>query len=305
LVLKKRGKEKREDKTKIVNLFVPIDELKLHEVDALAFGIKGGKENVFITSKGLLLAATTKEFSWSRIKPLSDNWYRLVAFKNLDLTEYHLNVIEDYCVPLGTYFIPGSIVDHTTGMKVLDTPPSGEYFDAVWGSGEKMGVRNLRGKPSSFVVITDRKEVKCKLWGEEFSSNLMILRRGQLDTQYTLMFQLERKAISNVWWPLQRIKVLADQYVQGTLAYINSTLGIIHMLGERLETRGLWLEFKKGQLMKLPIPAFERLDSRELARTLEENGLFETDKISLLRIRDYLSRMAGLEKKYGTHQVCA
>lgn len=303
LVLRKRRKERGKAKTKIVNLFIPTDELKLHEVDALTYGIKAGRRTIVLAGKRPTIVATTREFKWKLVRSLEDDWYRLVAFKNLDLTEHHLNVIENYCVPLSTYFTPGSVVDHTSGLEVLDYAPESEYYDAVWGSGGKSGIRTLKGAPHHFVVITNKSKIKCKLWGDDYASNLMILRRGQLDTQYTLMHQLDRSAVSNVWWPLHPAKHLKEEYTTAILAFMNSTLGIIHMLGERLETRGLWMEFKKGQLMKLPIPAFEKLGSRKLKRIFPENNVSYITTARLPKIRDYIRTMGNLEARLGNYRA--
>lgn len=298
LVLRKGAKEKTEAKTKIVSLFTQIDELKLHEIDALAYSIKAGTKSVILPGGNLKFAATTREFDWVVIKSLADNWYRLVAFKNLDLTEHHINVIKNYCVPLGSYFIPGSVVDHRSGLVILDKP-EGEYYDAVWGSGEKAGIRMLEAEPHHFVVVMNRNEVRCNLWEEGYASNLMILRRGQLDTQYTLMFKLDKNAVSNVWWPLHPTKKLNRAQTTAALTFMNSTLGIIHVLGERLETRGLWMELKKGQLMELPIPAFGKLRSRKLKSIFQENDLSGATMASFPKIGDYIQRMANLEAKVG------
>ncbi len=301
LVLRKDGKDKSDAKTRIVNLLTQIDELKLHEIDALAFGIKTGKEKVILPGKGPSTIATTRELNWYSVKPLSDNWYRLAAFKNLELTEHHLNIVDNYCTPLSSCFTIGSVVDHTDGL-VVSNKPQGEGYNAVWGSGEKAKIKKIRDTPHHFVVITDRDSVKCNIWREEFASKLMILRRGQLDTQYTLMFMLDKNAVSNVWWPLHPVDKLKPAHVLSTLAFMNSTLGLIHILGERLETRGLWMELKKGQLTNLPLPAFEKLGVRNLKRILKKNGLSITNIASLPKIRDYVARMAVLEAKFGSYK---
>jgi len=303
LVLRKRKKGSAKIQTEIVNLFVSIDDLKLHEVDALAYSIKARKKGIIFPGKKQPLIATTKEFNWDRVENLVDNWYRLVAFKNLDLTEHHLDIVEKYCTPLKTFFSPGSVVDHTSGFEVLEHAPPGEYYDAVWGSGEKTGITTLQATPQRFIVITSKSDVKCRLWEKEYASNLMILRRGQLDTQYALMFELDRKAVSNVWWPLHTSKKVKKEHITAIVTFVNSILGIVHMLGERLETRGLWMEFKKGQLMKLPIPDFRRLSPKQLSGVFEENGLTEVTFASLPNVRDYVTKMANLEATLGNHKA--
>lgn len=295
LVLRKRKKNSEKIMTQVINIFEAIDALKLHEIDALAYGIKNKKTNI-VLPRNQPLVATTKSFNWERVENLVDNWYRLVAFQNLSLTEYHLNFIEKFCVPFKTFFSIGSVVDHTTGFKVFKRRPTGEHFAAVWGSGEKSGNKTLEASPQHFIIVEDKSKVKCKLWEKKYSGNLMILRRGQLDTQYALMFKVGENAVSNVWWPLVSNKKTSEEYIKAAMVYVNSTFGIIHMLGERLETRGLWIEFKKGQLSKIPIPNFNRLDKKQL------NDLFRIEKLeeylnqSLPSIRDYLSKMAELEE---------
>lgn len=297
LVLKKTDDESN-PKTKIVNLLAPIDELKLQEIDALIHSIKEGKKAVVLPARSLKVLATTREFDWEVVEPLASNWYRLVAFKNLDLTEHHLNVVRNFCIPLDSYFVLGSVVDHKSGL-VVSEKPEGEYYNAVWGSGEKAGVKRVEDTPPDYVVVINKNAVRCNLWKEGYSSNIMILRRGQLDTQYTLTFMLDEKAVSNVWWPLHPTKKMKDSHIKAVLTFINSTLGIIHILGERLETRGLWMELKKGQLTELPIPAFKRLSTRKLDEIFEENDLSSATTMQLTKIRDYIRKMADLETETG------
>ena len=59
LVLRKRKKGKTKTQTEIINLFVPIDELKLHEIDSLSYGIRAKKTNIVIPGNIQSIAATT------------------------------------------------------------------------------------------------------------------------------------------------------------------------------------------------------------------------------------------------------
>jgi hypothetical protein len=296
LVLKKRKKGTAKILTEVVSMFEAVDGMKLHEIDALAYGIKAKKTNIVLAGRSQPVVASTKSFNWDRVENLVDNWYRLVAFQNLELTEHHLKIVEKLCTPLKTFFTLGSVVDHSNGFEVIKNRPASDYFAAVWGSGEKTGFNVLKASPEHFVIVTDKSIVKCKLWEKKYSSTLMILRRGQLDTQYALMFELDVKAISNVWWPLIPSKKLNDLYIKAVVIFVNSTLGIIHMLGERLETRGLWMEFKKGHLTKLPIPDFRKIEKGKLDQILTENQMDEAFSGSLPSIRDYITAMAEIEK---------
>ena len=301
LVLKKR-RGKKENETCIVNLFLPIEGLKLHEIDALAHGIRTRSNAVVLPRENLSVAANTRWFSWERVKSSVDNWYRLVAFKNLELTEHHLNVMT-YCVPLNTYFKIGSEVDHSGGFEVLANVPAGVYYYAVWGSGKKIGFKSIRGTPHSFLVVTNKREVQCKFWQEGYASKLMLLRRGQLDTQYPLMFKLDKETVSNVWWPLYPTRQIKKEHVTAIIVFLNSIFGLIHLLGERLETRGLWMEFKKGQLTNLQLPAVESLSLAQLRKIFRENELRKVEEAPLTQIREYITQMCELETRTSSFEA--
>jgi hypothetical protein len=152
-------------------------------------------------------------------------------------------------------------------------------------------------------VITDKNNLICKIWEKEFSGKLMILRRGQLDTQHVLMFKLSKEAISNVWWPLKVTNKVSDKLTKALLVFVNSTLGIVHMLGERLETRGLWIEFKKGQLTQLPLPDFRKIRKKILLQLFRENNLNEAICAPLPSVREYVTKMSGLEARSGSYEA--
>jgi hypothetical protein len=67
------------------------------------------------------------------------------------------------------------------------------------------------------------------------------------------------------------------------------------MLGERLETRGLWVEFKKGQLIKLPIPDFRKIDQGQLREIFQKGHLDDFFATPLPSVRDYIKAMANIE----------
>ena len=62
---------------------------------------------------------------------------------------------------------------------------------------------------------------------------------GDVTNPDTCVFKLSKEAVSNVWWPLKATKKGSGKLTTALLVFMNSTLGIVHMLGERLETRGL------------------------------------------------------------------
>ena len=76
---------------------------------------------------------------------------------------------------------------------------------------------------------------------------------------------------------------------------MNSVFGLIHLLGERLETRGLWVEFKKKQLESMPMLDFRNVDLTDKENEQLENVM----KNELTRFDEYLKYMANIERNSG------
>jgi hypothetical protein len=233
-----------------------------------------------------------------------DNLYRLVAFLDDELTNWHLSLIKN-CVPFGRLFDVLSVIDHTEGLKVVEGPfdpdkiPQGRY-PAVWGSGWEKVRRPVLQRIPFLIYIGSRKKAKIKFWKEpaNYQSGLFVLRRGQLDTQGVIAVQTEAEAVSNVWWPI-RERYADRRTTQLFLAFMNSSFGFLHMLAERLETRGLWLEYKKDHLQSLPIPDFTSWGKeipREVLSALERE---------MPRFDRFLSGMSTIEHKTGSWDAAA
>jgi hypothetical protein len=80
---------------------------------------------------------------------------------------------------------------------------------------------------------------------------MFALRRARLSTQHILMAYVGEDSVSNVWYPIRpRDESITSKY----MVYMNSVFGFLNLLGERLETEGLFVEFKKGHLMDMPVP---------------------------------------------------
>jgi len=58
--------------------------------------------------------------------------------------------------------------------------------------------------------------------------------------------------LSNVWWPVKLYNPGQEQ-VKGLALWLNSTLGLLILLGNREETRGAWMDFKKPVLASMPV----------------------------------------------------
>jgi hypothetical protein len=197
------------------------------------------------------------------------------------------------------------VVDHTEGLKEIKGPfdpskiPQGRY-PAVWGSGwEKVRSPILQLIPY-LISIESRRRAKVRFWNapENYQSHLFMLRRGQLDTQGVIAVHSKVEAISNVWWPIRGCYV-NRRVIQLFLAFMNSSFGFLHMLAERLETRGLWLEYKKDHLQSLSIPDFTSWGKeipKEVLSALEKE---------MPRFDKFLSGMSNIERQLGSWDAAA
>jgi hypothetical protein len=294
-------KKVSEEPLTVIHLLKPVDNLKVSDIIQCARLAKEGDGEVNGTDGPI---ARVLRIPQKVVRTGHDNLYRLVAFLDDELTNWHLSLIKN-CVPFSRLFDVLSVIDHTEGLKVVEGPfdpdriPQGRY-PAVWGSGWEK-VRSPILKPIPYVIaIESRKRAKIKFWKEpaNYQSGLFVLRRGQLDTQGVIAVQTEAEAVSNVWWPI-RERYADRRTTQLFLAFMNSSFGFLHMLAERLETRGLWLEYKKDHLQSLPIPDFTSWGKeipKEVLSALERE---------MPRFDRFLSGMSIIERKTGSWNAAA
>ena len=101
-----------------------------------------------------------------------------------------------------------------------------------------------------------------RLWQQ--SSRFLISERLWLETTRVVAMRSDEKVLSNVWWPSS----LNDpDHEKAVAVWMNSSLGILALLGIRTTTRGPWVKFKKAELRTLPI-----LDPRQIT-TSQISGL--------------------------------
>lgn len=101
------------------------------------------------------------------------------------------------------------------------------------------------------------------------AARLLVAERLRLDTACVVSMRCNRPVLSNVFWELGTV----DERHDSALAlWLNSSLGILALLGTRTTTEGGWVSLKKGDLEEMPVLDVRELSDRQLER-LEE--LFE------------------------------
>jgi hypothetical protein len=294
LLVVRKSKEKAN--LKVIGLFKRVDDLDHADVEAV---VKRARE----VSRGYsVVASNNGEVGYvmvidkSLVEKFSDNLYRLVAFKNPKLLEFHHNLISSG-VRLGDLFDVGGVIDHTSGLRVVNRTAntSLQYpHPAVWGSGDELSIRTPSIDQAPYIVGVEREDlVKIKYWSPTrdtfYSAKLFMLRRGRLNTQYVLALSLNEDAVSNVWWPLCLKNPPSRDLISKFLVFMNSTFGFFHLLGERLETEGLYVEYKKQHLINMLLPDLHKVPppSQDALRALRS---------PMPRFDDYLDLAARLNQ---------
>ena len=102
-----------------------------------------------------------------------------------------------------------------------------------------------------------------QLWKK--AGRLLIVERLRLNTMRLAAVRLDRKVLSNVWWTFALERGL-DAAVEKCLAlWLNSTLGLLTMMGHREDTEGAWIQFKKPILRQMPVLDPRTLSADQLA----------------------------------------
>jgi hypothetical protein len=98
-----------------------------------------------------------------------------------------------------------------------------------------------------------------------------------------------RDAVSNVWWSLRLKDLLGRDLISKFLVFMNSTFGFFDLLGERLETEGLYVEYKRRHLINMLLPDLHKVPppSQDVLRVLRS---------PMSRFDDYLDLAARLNQ---------
>jgi type I restriction-modification system DNA methylase subunit len=142
-------------------------------------------------------------------------------------------------------------------------------YPAFWGHDAKE-VFTISQKPNVFLSPLPRAKKGRNLRKVEdlwpLAGKFLISERMRLNSQRLACILLPRNVLSSVWWSFTLRKGLANRSNEKALAlWLNSTLGMIVMLSNRLETEGAWVKFKKPVLHSMPVLDIHKLTKRQLA----------------------------------------
>ena len=138
------------------------------------------------------------------------------------------------------------------GFSVSDTRT---VYPALWGHAADE-VLQMAQRPNRYLqALTQAQEGRhlrgaSVLWKR--AGHLLIAERLRFTTMRLSAVLCEEPVLSNVWWPFACTS--GDVRVAKALAlWLNSTAGLTVLFGEREETEGPWVDFKKPTLFNMPV----------------------------------------------------
>ena len=167
-------------------------------------------------------------------------------------------------------------------FDVVNQPPG---TPAVWGHDSEKAVTLLQ-HPNSYLV---RKAIPKERQTPEYyktllaqAGNIIIVERMWLNTQRLVAAWLPEAVLAASWWPVRLKAGLVDTAGKALVLWLNSTLGVLLLIANRVETMGAWTKFKKPTLSAMPVLDVRQLKKgalRRLAQTFD--ALAEQPLLSL------------------------
>ena len=205
-------------------------------------------------------------------------WHFGCAFAQAELIRTLLHLLE------GNLYLPGSGIGGTIPMRLLGematlgpnrrdihdgftTSEGPTSFPAIWGH-DANDFTTISQTPNRY--LAPRSEPKPgrnlrnvdDLWPR--AGALLIAERLRLTTMRLAAVRVPRRVLSNVWCPVS-LRSLATEGEKALALWLNSSLGLLLVLGHRLETEEPWIDTSKANLRSMPILDVGTLEADQLS----------------------------------------
>jgi hypothetical protein len=266
-----------------------------HQLDRVVPGDLEKETGVGRIQLGADTYADVVSLSWKRLVE-SGSFFWGTAFGQSDLTRVLLRLLEGQLrvpgskastpVPLALLGKLGSLgPDRRDIHDAFDHGSSPTAFHALWGRDADENTTLLMRTNAFLEPLARAKKGRnlrkvTDLW--PLASDVMIAERVWLVTQSVMAVKLNQEALANVWWPY-KLHSPSEEKSKALVLWLNSTLGLLLLLGTRLETRGAWISFKKPILNRLPvidIPSLSNATINSLAAAFDQLALSDLQPFS-------------------------
>jgi hypothetical protein len=149
------------------------------------------------------------------------------------------------------------------------------HYPAFWCHEAAM-VNTLRQRPNEWLQARGRpakgrpRRDANHLWQK--AGRVLLAERLRLNTVRAVSVYVTEKVLSNVWWSFvfnqQKNSKISDAE-KALVLWLNSTIGIMIVVGQREETEGAWVDFKKPSLLSMPVLDVWSLSADNLRKLAE------------------------------------
>jgi hypothetical protein len=241
----------------------------------------------------------------------SDEWGIGAAFSKTDICRVA------YHVRRGALFLPARGIVATipiTKLKQLgDVGPDRRdihdgfslstrqtAFPAYWGHDTEFAAQ-LKVSPNAYLspLLRPKKGRPARdanlLWSR--SGRLLIAERLWLETTRVVAVRAEEPVLSNTWWPVALTGPKSEIEEKALAVWLNSTIGLLTVVGARVDTRGQWIDLKKPILEGLDVLNVATLDESRVASLAAGFDTFAEAKLSSVTEIDRDPIRAALDRE--------
>ena len=254
-------RERGKPPTRVVNLAIN------PSTPAEAYAAAESIQNDSVAARGLgtmqrVSAIDIEAGDWGAVQFLSPTLVR--AFVSLGRGELAA------ALPLESVAAIGPDGRGLRGNFVRSDFPDEIGMTALWDHKSDV-TQSMLAEPDTFVTAKQGKEAQAeRLW--EQRGNLMLPMRARLNTVRMLSVRLNQRALGSAWVPCkpQVAGIDVDTLEKALCVYLNSSVGVLAMLGDRSNKTPSYPQFSMADLHKIPVPDFAALGEPAALRLAAE-----------------------------------
>ena len=140
--------------------------------------------------------------------------------------------------------------------------PDKKAMVALWYHKTDVTQKMLAQTDTYIIPKPNKERQAADLWAKR--GRLMIPARIFLPAIRCMSVRFNEKALGSAWVPCK--PYLPDVSVEKAICvYLNSTIGVLAMLGDRSNKKPTYPQFSMDDLRRIPVPDFDKMDKRRLA----------------------------------------
>lgn len=271
VIMKRKNKEQKNKPTQIVNL--SINPNTALDASKLANSIRNNQFH-----------SNIKVINWSHQNIESGSWYG-VQFFSPSLVDYFMDILNNKIFEMKKL---GDIADvspngRTLSMYCKKSDVPGSYnWRSIYGH-ETKHIISLQADPYTYILPKKGKLKEAKkFWSKR--ATLLLPETLQPNITHVSALNSSLPTVGVSWTPVRPYPNTTENHTKWSkaiTAYLNSTVGIISILGIRIPRKPLYPRFSiNGCQDSIPVPSFLETDISTLSDIFDDVAKIETRKWS-------------------------